>query len=70
MNESSIDWRPADLHAIWRSFRAQRLAWQLAMPVCLVLAGVAEGIGLTFLLPLTIALSMPDGNALARCERF
>jgi ATP-binding cassette, subfamily C, bacterial len=46
--------------AIWRTFRSQRLTWQFALPLGLVLAGIAEGIGLTFLLPLTIALSMSE----------
>jgi ATP-binding cassette subfamily C protein len=47
-------------NAIWRSFRHQPVASQFALPVCLLLAGIVEGIGLTFLLPLAIALAMPE----------
>ena len=45
---------------IWQSFRRQPLASQCALPLCLLLAGILEGIGLTFLLPLAIAVAIPE----------
>ena len=45
------------LAVMWRVYRRQRGTWRLALPFLLLLAGFAEGVGLTLLLPLFIALN-------------
>lgn len=42
---------------MWRVYRGRGGAWRLALPFLLLLAGFAEGVGLTMLLPLFIALN-------------
>lgn len=45
------------LAAMWSVYREQDGTWRVALPFLLLLAGFAEGIGLTMLLPLFIALN-------------
>jgi ATP-binding cassette subfamily C protein len=45
------------LAVMWRVYRRQDGAWRVALPFLLLLAGLAEGVGLTMLLPLFIALN-------------
>ena len=52
-----------DLIAVmWRVYRRQDGAWRVALPFLLLLAGFAEGVGLTMLLPLFIALNENVGE--------
>ena len=45
------------LGLMWRVYRAQDGTWRAVLPLLLLLAGLAEGVGLTMLLPLFIALN-------------
>lgn len=42
---------------MWRVYRAQQESWRAVLPLLLLLASFAEGVGLTMLLPLFIALN-------------
>jgi ATP-binding cassette subfamily C protein len=42
---------------MWSVYRGQGATWALALPFLLLLAGLAEGLGITMLLPLFIALN-------------
>lgn len=42
---------------MWRVYRAQQGSWRAPLPLLLLLASFAEGVGLTMLLPLFIALN-------------
>ena len=42
---------------MWEVYRAQGVAWGAALPLLLLVAGLAEGVGIAMLLPLFIALS-------------
>src|SRR5579883_2389689 len=53
---------------MWRVYRGRGGAWRLALPFLLLLAGFAEGVGLTMLLPLFIALNEDAGRRSA-CPR-
>ena len=49
--------RIRDLIAVmWGVYQEQGGAWRVVLPFLLLLAGFAEGVGLTMLLPLFIAL--------------
>jgi ATP-binding cassette subfamily C protein len=50
---------------MWRVYRAQEGSWRAVLPFLLLLAGFAEGVGLTMLLPLFTAL---NENAVERSE--
>src|SRR5437016_918003 len=50
------------LAVIWSIYRGQSGTWRLALPFLLVLAGLAEGIGLTMLLPMFIVLNDSAGQ--------
>jgi ATP-binding cassette subfamily C protein len=61
--------RIRDLIAVmWGVYRNQDGAWRLVLPFLLLLAGFAEGVGLTMLLPLFIALneSVAERSAVSR----
>ena len=45
------------LRLMWRVYREQGGSWSRVLPLLLLLAGFAEGVGLTMLLPLFIALN-------------
>jgi len=53
---------------MWRVYRRQGGSWRVALPIFLLIAGLAEGVGLTMLLPLFIALneSAADRSAASR----
>jgi ATP-binding cassette subfamily C protein len=66
-DESSLDAARAAgtrglLAVIWGLYRGQSGTWRLVLPFLLVLAGLAEGIGLTMLLPLFIVLNDSAGE--------
>src|SRR5256885_12898081 len=56
------------LTVMWRIYRRQGGIGRLALPFLLLLAGFAEGVGLTLLLPLFIALNenATDRSAFSR----
>jgi ATP-binding cassette subfamily C protein len=58
--------------ALWRTYREDDGGrWPAALPLCLLLAGICEGIGLTALLPLFIGLAGPGApdSTIARAAR-
>ncbi|HXP74447.1 MAG TPA: ABC transporter ATP-binding protein [Stellaceae bacterium] len=50
------------LAKMWEVYRGQGAAWGLVLPLLLLVAGFAEGVGLTLLLPLFIALNVDAGQ--------
>ncbi|HLJ21185.1 MAG TPA: hypothetical protein VKU84_13345, partial [Stellaceae bacterium] len=45
------------LAVMWRIYRSHEGGWRIALPILFLLAGFAEGVGITLLLPLFIALN-------------
>ena len=45
------------LSVMWRVYQRQEGSWRIVLPFLLLLAGFAEGVGLTMLMPLFIALN-------------
>jgi ATP-binding cassette, subfamily C, bacterial len=68
LEPEAVGERQSLLAVMWSVYREQDGSWRVALPLLLLLAGLAEGIGLTMLLPLFIVLneSAAERSAVSR----